>query len=164
MDYAQQVTNTFYGGLFFLAVLVVFFVLSHRTEKNGPTLWARWMARYVMSRSEAAAGHDALVSNDEKTAVSGGETNSETAETPQRVAETAAESFSLGETQALARLVAAGKLGLTDAVKIGADAKSGEKYQKRSREIKAEVDRIQDKYPQRTPEQEQLRKELGIAK
>jgi len=87
---------------------------------------------------------------------------SETAETPQRVGEIHAESFTLGETTTLARLIVAGKLGLTDAVKIGADAKSGEKYQKRSREIKAAVDQLQEKYPGRTSEQEQTRKELGL--
>lgn len=76
------------------------------------------------------------------------ETNYEIDETPQRVAEIRAESFTLGETTALARLVVAGKLGLTDAVKIGADAKSGEKYQRRSREIKAEVERLKEpQYP-----------------
>jgi hypothetical protein len=90
--------------------------------------------------------------------------NSETAETLRPVAETDTESFTFGATTALARLVAAGKVGLTDAVKIGADAKSGEKYQKRSREIKAAVDRLQTKYPHMTPEQAALRKELGIEK
>lgn len=76
------------------------------------------------------------------------ETNPEIGETPQRIAEIRAESFTLGETEALARLVASGKLGLTDAVKIGADAKSGEKYQRRSREIKAEVERLKEpQYP-----------------
>lgn len=90
------------------------------------------------------------------------ETNSETDEIPQRVGEIHAESFTLGETTALARLVAAGKLGLTDAVKTGADAKSGEKYQRRSRDIKVMVDRLQQKYPHITPEQEALRKQLKL--
>lgn len=89
--------------------------------------------------------------------------NSETAEIPRWVGEIHAESFTLGETTALARLVASGELGLTNAVKIGADAKSGEKYQKRSRDVKALAEQMRDRYPQRTPEQEQLRKELGIA-
>jgi DNA-binding PadR family transcriptional regulator len=47
------------------------------------------------------------------------ETNPEIDETPQRVAEIQAESFSFGETAALARLVAAGVVGLTDAVLYG---------------------------------------------
>jgi hypothetical protein len=92
------------------------------------------------------------------------EINSETTETPQRVAEIRVESFTLGETTALARLVASGKLGLTDAVRIGADARSGERYQKRSREIKSVVEKLRDKYPQRTPDQDILRNELGLEK
>lgn len=88
----------------------------------------------------------------------------ESAEIPRSVGEIDPQIFALGETAALARLVAAGKLGLTDAVKIGAGAVSGEKYQKRSREIKAEVERIQHKYPQRTAQQEELRKQLGLSK
>lgn len=87
---------------------------------------------------------------------------SETTETPQRVAENTAQTFTFAETQALARLVAAGKLGLTDAVKIGADAKSGEKYQKRSQEIKAAVAQLQEKYRELTPEQEAMRQQLRM--
>lgn len=90
------------------------------------------------------------------------ETNNESGETPQWVAETRAESFTLGETEALARLVVSGKLGLTDAIKIGADAKSGEKYQRRSREIKARAEAMKDKYPQTTPEQKKAREALGL--
>jgi cell division protein FtsB len=95
---------------------------------------------------------------------SAGETNAETAETPHLNAETVAETFTLGEIEALARLVAAGKLGLTEAVKIGADAKSGERYQQRSRAIKARVEDLRDKYPQRTSDQETKRRELGLSK
>jgi hypothetical protein len=92
------------------------------------------------------------------------ETNSETAETPHMDAETRNEIITFGENQALARLVASGKLGLTEAVKIGADAKSGERYQKRSKQIKELVTQIQDKYPNRTPEQEARRRELELTK
>lgn len=100
--------------------------------------------------------------DNEKEAISAPETNYEIAETSHPNAETLQETFTLGETEALARLVASGKLGLTDAVKLGADAKSGEKYQRRSREIKARAAELQDKYPQRTPEQDQRRAELGL--
>ena len=75
------------------------------------------------------------------------ETNLKYIEIPQPVAENSAESITLGETRALARLVAAERIGLTDAVKVGAAAKSGAKYQKRSREIKAEVERLRNHYP-----------------
>jgi hypothetical protein len=94
--------------------------------------------------------------------VFGAKLTAETAETPQRVAENTSETFTFAETQALARLVAAGKLGLTDAVRIGADAKSGEKYQKRSQEIKAAVAQIQEKYRELTPEQEAVRAQLHM--
>jgi hypothetical protein len=97
--------------------------------------------RVVMSPDEAHARREASLLA-QKSAVSPEKTNSETAETPHLDAETENELISFGETQALARLIAAGKLGLTEAVKIGADAKSGEKYQKRSREIKEELARI----------------------
>lgn len=75
------------------------------------------------------------------------ETNLEYIEIPQPVAEIAPESITLGETRALARLVLADKIGLTEAVKIGAGAKSGAKYQRRSAELKAEIERQRNRYP-----------------
>ena len=83
----------------------------------------------------------------DKAALSPANSTCETAETPQPVAQNPSESITLGETQALARLVASGKIGLTEAVKIGAGAKSGERYQKRSSEIKAELKRIENHFP-----------------
>jgi hypothetical protein len=112
--------------------------------------------------SSSAAGDDDDLSSED--GLSPPKHKSETPETLRRVGETSEETFTFAETEALARLVASGKLGLTDAVRIGAGAVSGEKYQKRSREIKAAVARLQERYPQRTPEQEQLRQQLGIRK
>jgi hypothetical protein len=89
---------------------------------------------------------------------------SEIGEIPRRVAENDNESISLGENMAAARAVVSGKLGLTEAVKILTGAKSGEKYQKRTREVKALIEKMQNQYPRRTPEQEELRSALGIAK
>jgi hypothetical protein len=127
------------------------------TRRPRPLLPARrWMR--VMSRSAARTMAQVSTQN---TAVSVAKLTGETAEIPQRVAENSAETFTFGETQALARLVAAGKLGLTDAVKIGADAKSGEKYQKRSQEIKAAVARLQQKYPELNPDRQQVLKQKG---
>jgi hypothetical protein len=68
-------------------------------------------------------------------------------EIPQPVAETREELICLGETIALARLVAAEQIKLTEAVKIGAAAKSGPKYQKRSKEVKAQIEAIRNHYP-----------------
>jgi hypothetical protein len=82
---------------------------------------------------------------------------SESSEIKQSVAEIHAESFYLGETVAIARLVADGALGLTEGVKIGGAAKSGAKYQKRTKAVQAEIERITNRYPQRTPEQEEQR-------
>ena len=65
----------------------------------------------------------------------------------QPVEEFAAEHICLGETRALARLVVAGEIKLTVAVKVGAAAKSGPKYQKRTRQIQAEVERMTNHYP-----------------
>src|SRR5262245_40604517 len=93
-----------------------------------------------MSSAEGVIGDDRPRATDVDAPVLAAETNTETAETSPPATETLVESFYLGETTALARLVAAGAVGLTVAIKIGADAKSGEKYQKRSRDIKAMVD------------------------
>lgn len=82
-----------------------------------------------------------------KTAISEENSTAENSEITRSVAENSAELICFGETLALARLVAVEKIGLTDAVKIGASAKSGAKYQRRSREIKTEVERIRNHYP-----------------
>jgi hypothetical protein len=86
--------------------------------------------------------------SDYKARISEPETNSEPDEIPQPVAENSAENINLGEIQALARLVLAEKIGLTEAVKIGAGAKSGAKYQRRSAELKAEIERQRSHFPQ----------------
>lgn len=83
-------------------------------------------------------------------------------EIPQPVAEKRDESFYLGEIAALARLVAAGAIGLTEATQIGGQAKSGKKYQARSADIKAEVERLTNHYPQQTTEQRQQRAALKM--
>ena len=98
---------------------------------------------------------DMSISEDESTnaeiaykeRISEPETNLEYVEIPQPVAENRDELICLGETMALARLVATERIGLTDAVKVGALAKSGAKYQKRSKEIKAQVERLRNPYP-----------------
>ncbi len=143
------------GQLFFgvgggLAIVITIMVL-HACWPEIAAIGRAVGARY-MSSSGGARRASADDRNSDDRAVSLGETNSETAETARRVAEMQAESFTLGETTALARLVAAGEIGLTAAVKIGADAKSGEKYSRRSRQIKAAVEQLQQSYPPLTPE------------
>lgn len=149
----------------FVLVLVYKVLLWHDSRRVVAPRQSRRRARPALPRRlmSRSGGRMALrTAND--VPIYAAKLNAETTETPQRVAENSGETFTFAETQALARLVAAGKLGLTDAVKIGADAKSGEKYQKRSQEIKAAVAQLQEKYPRQTPEQTQLRKELGIGK
>lgn len=82
-----------------------------------------------------------------QTRISEPKTNLEMDEIPQPVAENRDELICFGETIALARLVAAEQIKLTEAVKVGAAAKSGPKYQKRSREIKKQVEALRDRYP-----------------
>lgn len=76
-----------------------------------------------------------------------GNSNDEMEEIPQPVAEKPAKIITLGESEVLARLVLANKIGLTEAVKIGAAAKSGERYQQNSKLVKAAIDRLADHYP-----------------
>jgi hypothetical protein len=106
-----------------------------------------WLVRTwdrVMSRTGADLTVESQTQDARNRAFRPSETNSETNETSQRVAEKRAELICFGETEALARLIVAEKIGLTDAVKIGAAAKSGEKYQKRSQDIKAAVERLKE--------------------
>jgi hypothetical protein len=76
-------------------------------------------------------------------AVSRGETKSETPETRPSVAEIEAEKVHFAETavaRALARLIVAEEVDLTKAIKIGVDKRSGEGYQKWSRLVKAAIE------------------------
>jgi hypothetical protein len=87
----------------------------------------------------------ALESNYDRrfSAVSRGETNYETAETYQPVEETESQKIHFAETEvarALARLILAEKVGLTDAVKVGCGKKSGEAYQRASAQVKAAIE------------------------
>jgi hypothetical protein len=153
----EKIDLAFIGILlqYTVAVAVVIVIVTNRDS---------WMpiVRRIMSLpvgKGAAEKSNEIAANP---AISLSETKSESAETARRIAEIRAESFTLGETEALARLVVAEKLGLTDAVKIGAEAKSGERYQRRSRDIKARAEAMRDKYPHMTPEQKRARDELGL--
>lgn len=94
-----------------------------------------------------AAGESAVLESAYKERISEENDNDETDEIPQPVGENRDELITFGETRALARLVAQERIGLTEAVKIGAAAKSGAKYQKRSREVKNEVEKLRNHYP-----------------
>lgn len=143
--------------------VVMFLVIGLLALGLGSWLlgWLAGKWQSLMSRSAGAAVSAGRFDADDRP-VSPAETNSETDETLQHKAETNREMFTFGETEALARLIVANRIGLTDAVKIGANAKSGEKYQRRSREIKAAVERLQNKYPRMTPEQQAARQAIGL--
>ena len=96
----------------------------------------------MSSAAPASAGQLAPA----ETAISDTEYTDQSAEISQPVAENARELIELGETAAIARLIVAGHINLTEGVKVGAGAKSGSKYQRRSRQVKAEVERIQNHY------------------
>jgi len=68
-------------------------------------------------------------------------------EIPQPVAENDTEKIALAESEILARLVIAGAVGLTEAIQIGAGAKSGKKYQRWSRLVRVAIERQQNHYP-----------------
>lgn len=82
-----------------------------------------------------------------KERISESESDLEYIEIPQPVAENRDELITLGETRALARLIAKERIKLTEAVQIGAGVKSGKKYQERSAQVKAEVERQRNHYP-----------------
>lgn len=82
-----------------------------------------------------------------ETRISEPETNLKYIEIPQPVAENEAEKIALAESEILARLIIAGAVGLTEAVQIGAGAKSGRKYSQRSRLVKQAIERQRNHYP-----------------
>lgn len=114
---------------------------------------ARWLRQrsevhYVTSRPLRSSSYS---TGDRRfTAVSRAETNRETEDAHPSVAEIEAEKIAFAETEvarALARLIIAKKLGLTDAVKIGVGKKSGEAYQRASALVKAATDEQQPRTP-----------------
>jgi hypothetical protein len=82
-----------------------------------------------------------------KARISGGNSNDEMDEIPQPVAEKPAKIITLGESEVLARLVLAKKIGLTDAVQIGAGAKSGKRYQDNTALVREAIERLKNHYP-----------------
>jgi hypothetical protein len=60
MTYEQQVWNAWTAGVIFFIVVVAFFVLSHRSEDHGPTLFARLLIMFRERQSAPpAAGMNA---------------------------------------------------------------------------------------------------------
>lgn len=99
---------------------------------------------YKMSISEAESteAEDAFQSR-----ILESESNEKYIEIPQPVAEIDEDKVCLIENRLLAKLIIAGALGLTEAIQIGAGAKSGKKYSRRSNQVKLEIDRQRNHYP-----------------
>jgi hypothetical protein len=124
-----------------------------------------WIVRQwdrLMSRRSGGAGAQSGDESGANRALSQAETNRETADNLRWVAEREDELFHSGENLAIARLIAAGVVKLTEGVKEGTGKRSGDAYSKRSKEIQALVKELRDKYPQRTPEQEAARESLRL--
>jgi len=124
-------------------------------------------ARYIMSRHSHQADDQADDQADEKAAVSAAKRNNETGETMQQDAETRAETLSLAEierieAETLARLVLADKIGITDAVKIGMVGGSGGKYQRKTRLLRAAIERQKVRYPPLSEAQRATRQEMQL--
>jgi len=99
---------------------------------------------YFMSRSEVEL---ALLESSDSELESPAERNSENDDLPQRVGENDAEIVNSAKAEMMARAVLAGEIGLTEAVRLAAGARSGRRYQKWSRLIKLEMDRQRNHYP-----------------
>lgn len=158
MDRASQ---TFWGTVIFFTLVGLYFYLSQPEYDGGPTRWARWKAIVLSSWEQWDVARDARRKPANR-ALSPAETNDETNETLQVDAEIYDDIFHSGENMAIARMISEGVVKLTEGVKSGTGKRSGDAYSKRSREIQALVKAMQDKYPNRTPEQEQARREIGI--
>jgi hypothetical protein len=129
-------------------VLFLFGVVMLTGIAYAVLLVARWNAnrvRYVEPRREWRNFETPV--DRRFTPISPAETNEINSETPRRVAEIEQEKITFAETEvarALARLILAGELDLTKAVKIGTGAKSGAKYQKHSALIKEAIEQLRE--------------------
>ena len=136
----QTLGDVVTAGLILAALIVV----PYKIAKAW--LWP-YLKPLIMSRSEGVRSYP-LSPNDRRfTAVSSAEINNETDETAPSPAEIEREKISFAENFAaehLARLILAGELDLTKAVKIGAGKKSGEGYQKWSKLVKAAMERLKE--------------------
>ena len=133
------------GVYFVLAVVSVVFLTG---IAYFVLLVARWNSDRIRYVTPRVRGRPLRQEGERRfTAVSREETNTETKETAQPVAETEEEKIAFAETFAadiVARLILAEKVGLTDVVKIGYKAKSGSKYQKCSALVKEAIEREQE--------------------
>lgn len=143
--------------------VVMFLVLGLLALALG-SIALGWIVRQWDMLMSRRAGGSAQLEIDDDRALSRSETNTVNADTARRVAEKETALFHSGENTAIARLIVAGVVKLTEGVKEGTGKRSGDAYSKRTKEIQAIIKDIEDRYPQRTPEQEALRQQLRLEK
>ena len=151
-------------SLVILSILVAHFWTETHESMPIPR-WRQFTSRYV--RRDDQADDDQADDQASAGAVSLAKLNSENGETMQHNAESASETITLGErerieAETLARLVLSDIIGVTDAVRIGMQAKSGDKYSRKTRLLQAEIARQKTKYPDRSAEQKDARERLQL--
>jgi hypothetical protein len=151
-------------SLIVLALLIAHY-LTETHEGMPVSRLSRLVSRYVV-RVDLA---DDLADDGQASAgiVSAAKVNPERAETLHQEGESASGIITLSEierieAQTLARLIIAGKVGVTDAVKIGMRAKSGDKYSQKTRILQQEVAQQKERYPTMSAEQKDVRAKLQL--
>ena len=114
---------------------------------GGLPAWVLWVvlpgaAHMLMSDAESLAIEDAY-----RQRISETETESGNSEISQPVAENSAEMITFAKVQTIAAYVISGEIGITKAIQIGAGCKGGDRYQKLSRLVHAEIERQRNHYP-----------------
>lgn len=144
MDRAQQV---FWATVAVFSLLGLYFYLSQPEYDHGPTRWARWkkkiIARYFTSSSVSTSTNSPILP---KETVSSTVSASESGVSAVSDLRFAAE-IDAKVADALARLIEAGELDKTPAIKIGLGGKSGDAYQKKKALLDAALERAQPRTP-----------------
>jgi hypothetical protein len=174
----DRIAQAFWASVIVFSLIGVYFYLSQPAYDFGPTRWARWRAwfvqRYIAGRSRpiadlltsSEAGDPAddqpLLDDDPATTTTPQNSNNGVAITQND------RNALLLQTQAatLAAMVKAGKIGETEGIRLVfgvAPSSSNPRYIAARAALKTELAKLSPSpYPQRTPEQQVLREQLGI--
>lgn len=175
----DRIAQAFWASVIVFAIIGVYFYLSQPAYDFGPTRWARWWAwlerRYLAGRDRPIAelltsthaddpGDDLSLQDDDPPATTTSQNDNN------GVAITQNESNALllqAQAATLAAMVKAGKIGETEGIRLVfgvAPSSSNPKYLAARAALKTELAKLSPSpYPQRTPEQEQVRNALGIS-
>jgi hypothetical protein len=151
-----------WAGIWFGAILILYFYLSHIEEDGGPSRLARWRAAFVMSRDRRAARRE---KSNEDPAFSQTTTTPATSNDALQSGATNSNALLLGQARALAAMVNAGKIGETEGIKLVfgvSPSSTNARYQAARSALKAELAKLDNPYPQRTEEQRRAREALGL--